>query len=367
MHTPVLGTSILELDTPALLVDLSAVERNIERCLGPFRGGRISVRPHLKTAKSPEFARLLLAAGARGVCVAKLGEAEVLAQAGIADILITTELVGVRKLERLVALLRQGLRIRLVVDSAAGADALNAALAREQLSVEVLLDIDVGQRRCGVLPGAQAVALAQHVASLPCLQLIGLQGYEGHVQLLEDAALREQRCNESMVALASTAQQLRSAGFRIEVVSTGGTGSAELCARHAEVTELQPGSFLFYDTAYQRVLGSRYEHALSVLATVLSRPREREAIVDAGLKSLSTDSGPAEPRALPGVRYRPAGDEHGVLEWDGGCNVRLAIGDRVELLPSHIDTTINLHDTYRLHRDGVLCASWPVAARGRVQ
>jgi D-serine deaminase-like pyridoxal phosphate-dependent protein len=325
------------------------------------------VRPHLKTAKSPEFARLLLAAGARGVCVAKLGEAEVLAHAGVADILITTELVGARKLERLAELLRQGARIRLVVDSVVGATALDAALARAQLVAEVLLDVDVGQRRCGVLPGAPVLALATHVASLRSLRLVGLQGYEGHVQLLEDAALREQRCNQAMAALGDTARALRAAGFDIQVVSTGGTGSAELCARHAEVTELQPGSFLFYDTAYQRVLGSRYEHALSVLSTVLSTPREREAIVDAGLKSLSTDSGPATPRSLPGVRYRPAGDEHGVLEWDAGCDVRLEIGDRVELLPSHIDTTINLHDSYYLHRNGALSAVWPVAARGRVQ
>jgi D-serine deaminase-like pyridoxal phosphate-dependent protein len=321
----------------------------------------------LKTAKSPQFARLLLDAGAAGVCVAKLGEAEVLAAAGIDDILITTELVGERKLERLTALLREHPRLRLVVDSHAGADGLERALGSAQLRADVLIDVDVGQHRCGVLPGAPARELAEHIAQLPHLHLIGVQGYEGHLQMLPDPVERERQCRAALALLTDTASRLRARGFRIDVVTTGGTGTAEICADFPGVTEVQPGAFLFLDTSYRRTLAPGYGCALSVLATVISRPRACEAVVDAGLKSLSTDSGMAEPKALTGVVYRAAGDEHGILSWDPDAAIELQVGDRIELIPSHIDTTVNLHDMYHVLRSGRLVGSWPIVARGKSQ
>jgi len=365
-------TSVSELerlDTPAMLVDLPAADRNIERMLGRFRGTAIGVRPHLKTVKSPEFARRLLAAGAAGVCVAKLSEAEVMAAAGIEDILITTELAGAPKLERLVRLLGRQPRVRLVVDSLEGAAALQNALAEAGLVAEVLLDLDVGQRRCGVQPGDAALALAAHIAASPALRLVGVQGYEGHLQQL-DASEREPRCREALALLAGSAQALRAAGHAISIVTTAGTGTAAIAQRCPGITEVQPGSFVFMDTSYRRALGAEFEPALSILATVISRPRSGEAVVDAGLKALSTDSGFAEPKDRPGMSYRPAGDEHGILAWSTAALPEPAaprIGDRVELVPSHIDTTINLHDTYHVLSGGRLIATWPVSARGKVQ
>jgi len=361
------GTPLSQLDTPAMLVDLELAERNVGRLMAALEGTGVSVRPHLKTVKNPEFARLLLAAGARGVCVAKLSEAEVMAAAGIEDILITTELGTGPKLERLVALLREHSALKVVVDSVAGADALERALTPALLSLQVLVDVDVGQGRTGVLPGAATLELAQHIAGLSRLRLIGLQGYEGHLQHVLDPALRAEQCGEAMMRLTSTASQLRAAGHPIGVVSTGGTGTAEICARYPGITEVQPGSFIFLDTSYRAVLGTRYECALSILTSVISRPRPGEAVVDAGLKSLSTDSGFAQPKAQPGMSYRPAGDEHGVLSWNPASGLELELGARVELLPSHIDTTVNLHDLYYVLRQERLVAVWPVAARGKVQ
>lgn len=371
-RTLIAGDPLSALDTPALLIDLPVMERNIERLFASVRDSGVAVRPHLKTVKSPLLAQRLLAAGARGVCVAKLSEAEIMLAAGIEDVLITTELAGEVKLRRLVALLAQHRQLKLVVDGARAADALERALAAANQRADVLIDLDVGQHRCGVLPGGPALELARHVAQLPHLRIVGVQGYEGHLQQLPDPEARARECARAMQLLTDTARALRAAGHGIEIVTTGGTGTAEFCARHPGVTEIQPGSFVFLDTSYRSIVGARYECALSVLATVISRPRTGEAVVDAGLKSLSTDSGFAAPKDFPGMSYRPAGDEHGILSWDPASAHALEVGDRVELLPSHIDTTINLHDVYYARRGSTLEASvieaiWPVLARGKVQ
>jgi D-serine deaminase-like pyridoxal phosphate-dependent protein len=332
-------------------------------------GSGVQIRPHLKTGKSPELARRLLAAGAVGGCVAKVSEAEVMVQGGIHDLLITTEIVGNPKLERLVRLVQQSPSIKVVVDSLAGARALNQAMHDAQLSIDVLLDLNVGQNRCGVLPGEEALRLAHALRGLSHLRLKGVQGYEGHLQHVHDAGEREQRCRQAMHLLTETAVQLRAAGFTIDIVTTGGTGTAEICASCEGVTEVQPGSFVFMDVDYRNAIGPVYANALTILSTVISQPTTTRAVVDAGLKSLSTDSGMPEPKDLPGITYRPGGDEHGILTGKNGSLVSasLHVGDRIKLIPSHIDTTINLHDVYYAHRAGRLVAIWPVAARGKVQ
>lgn len=353
-----------------MLVDLPVMEANIDRLMQRLRASGVQVRPHLKTVKSPDLARLLLAAGAVGGCVAKVSEAEVMVQGGIEDLLITTEIVSTPKLARLVKLREQTSRLKVVVDSVVGARALNQAMREAGLHLDVLLDLNVGQNRCGVLPGEPALALAASLRELDHLHLRGVQGYEGHLQHLHDAGERAQRCRHAMRLLTETAAQLRAAGFAIETVTTGGTGTAEICASCEGVTEVQPGSFVFMDTDYRHAIGPVYAHALTILSTVISKPEPNRVVVDAGFKSLSTDSGMPEPAGLPGVKYQPAGDEHGILTWADGAlpaGVSLEIGTRVELFPSHIDTTINLHDWYYAHRQGKLEAIWPVAARGKVQ
>jgi D-serine deaminase-like pyridoxal phosphate-dependent protein len=235
--------------------------------------------------------------------------------------------------------------------------------------VPVLVEINVGQDRCGIWPGSQAVALAEHIAGLPALRFLGVQGYEGHLQHVHADEERERLCEKAMERLTSTAAGMRAAGLDPAIVTTGGTGTWQYCARYREdgVTEVQPGSFIFMDVDYRNAIGNRYSNSLSVLATVISRPAPTRAVVDAGLKSLSTDSGNPVLKDFPAVSYRPGGDEHGILSWDKGYDPALEIGEKVEIIPSHCDTTINLFDYYLALRAGQLEAIWSIDGRGRSQ
>ncbi len=368
---PEIGSSLEALDTPSIIIDLDLMEANLANLTAQLKPTGVNFRPHLKTVKSGELAQRMLKAGAIGGCVAKLGEAEVMAENGLRDLLLTTELVGKPKLDRLVRLLQNygDLRLKLVVDSVEGATALNQALEEAGLRVEVLIDLNVGQHRTGVASMEAALELARSLLNLPALRLIGLQGYEGHVQHVANPAEREQLCHQAMRILTDTARLLRQNHFTIETVTTGGTGTALLCAAYPGITEVQPGSFIFMDTDYFDALGPRYANSLTILATVISRPAPTRAVLDAGLKSLSTDSGFARLKDFAGLTYRPGGDEHGILEWDSQANpqINLSIGDRIELIPSHIDTTINLHDYYFACRANRLEAIWPISARGKIQ
>lgn len=355
-----------DLDTPCLAVDLDAFERNVRLCFSRLAG--VHVRPHLKTAKSPEVARMLLDAGAVGVCVAKLSEAEVMLAGGIEDVLITSEIAGPVKVRRLARLVSEwpAARVRIVVDSWDGASAIDGALPG---ALETLIEVNVGQNRCGVAP-EDALALADRIRGLERLRLVGLQGYEGNLQHVRDAEERRRLCDVSMGRLSGAAEELRAGGHDIDVVTTGGTGTAEFCAAHEAVTEVQPGSFAFMDTDYLDTGGIPYESSLVAIATVISRPAPDRAVIDAGLKTLSDDSGPARLVGVPGWSYQHGGDEHGVLTPDGASDRdrrELRVGDRVALTPSHIDPTINLHDVMYAHRGGRVEAAWAVAARGKVQ
>ncbi|MBX9687258.1 MAG: DSD1 family PLP-dependent enzyme [Candidatus Obscuribacterales bacterium] len=368
MHTPELGTSLQELETPSLLVDLAAMERNIKTLMGRCVQLGITVRPHVKTCKSPAFARLLIEAGAVGICVAKLSEAEVMLEAGLDDILITTEIVAEPKISRLLSLATRNSKLKIVLDSQLAAAQINEKMAQLPHRLQVLIDLNVGQNRCGVESKEDALSLAQALSRLEHLQLVGIQGYEGHLQMHADEAERRRLCHEAMAKLVGAADYLRQNGFEIQTVTTGGTGTFEYCAENKGVTEVQPGSFLFMDLAYARSGRKNFEQALHVLSTVISKPVAARAVLDAGMKSLSTDSGNACLSAEhAGLTYRPAGDEHGILEAGSGGEVPLAIGDKVLLVPSHIDTTVNLFDNYFCMRDGKLDSIVRISARGKVQ
>ncbi|RDW90910.1 putative amino acid aldolase or racemase [Coleophoma crateriformis] len=343
------------------------MEENIRKLMGLLKPMKVNIRPHLKTTKSPILAQKLVDAGATGGCVAKLSEAEVMAEAGFDDLLITCEIVGPVKVRRLVELFRNHRKIQIVVDSEFGAVAVNKALSSSGIEqpIQVLIDLDVGLHRTGVAPES-ALALAQHISRLSYLKLIGIQGYEGHLQHVHGRETREAQCRASMAILTSTASILRKNGFDIQVVTTGGTGTAEFCATTPGITEVQPGSFIFMDSDYYNAVGGYFSQSLTVLSTVISKSgSEHRVTIDAGLKSLPTDSGFSEPKNMPGVTYTPMGDEHGWLSWDDGPDVPL--GARVEMIPSHIDPTVNLHDCYYAHRKGVIEEIWPVATRGKVQ
>jgi D-serine deaminase-like pyridoxal phosphate-dependent protein len=370
-YNPQIGHPLSSLDTPSMIVDLTLMERNIRTLMSLLLPTGVLIRPHLKTTKSAVLAQKLVAAGATGGCCAKLSEAEVLCSLGFTDILITCEVVGKVKVERLVELWAEYRKIRVVVDCIEGARAIDEEIGRKGLEggMMVLIDLDVGLHRTGIQPGAPATQLARFISS-ECknLRLIGVQGYEGHLQHVHGFEERKSACLKSMRILTSTAEELRADGHKIEVVTTGGTGTAEFCAIVKGVTEVQPGSFLFMDTDYRNAIGSKnYSNSLTILSTVLSVQGPRIVTIDAGLKSLTTDSGFAECKTV-GYTYGVLGDEHGSLEWqEGNDGLKLKVGDRVEMVPSHIDPTINLHDVYYAHRDGVVEEIWKVDARGKVQ
>ncbi|KAH8431721.1 DSD1 family PLP-dependent enzyme [Aspergillus melleus] len=367
MYSPTVGTRVEDLDTPSMIVDLDLAEANLKKLMDQLLPTGLNIRPHLKTSKSAIVAKKMVQAGAKGGCVAKVSEAEAIAAAGFDDLLITCEIVGAAKVKRLVELFRKHRSIRIVVDSEVGATAINDALASSGIDdpITVLIDLDVGLHRTGVKPGDAALALARHVSGLKHLKLIGVQGYEGHLQHLHDKEDRKTQCLESMAILTGTADVLRNAGHHIEVVTTGGTGTAEFCATVPGVTELQPGSFIFMDTDYRNAVGSFYSNSLTILSTVVSKQGPRAVTIDTGLKSLTTDSGLAECKDSR-YEYGVLGDEHGSLTWEVGTP-DLSVGDRVEMVPSHIDPTVNLHDFYYAHRGGVVKEIWPVDSRGKVQ
>lgn len=351
---------VSSVDTPALLLDLDRVERNLDRMAALVAATPVKLRPHAKTHKTARVAHMQLERGAIGVCCAKLGEAEALAAGGITGILITTELVGEHKVRRLIALAARA-ALTIVVDDAGAAAAISAAAVTAGLRIDTLVDVDVGQHRTGVTPGAPAVALGKAVAALPGLRLRGLQGYEGHVQHIASVAERRAANAASMKLLCDTAAAFAAAGLSTDVVTTGGTGSALFAAGFDAITDVQPGSYVVMDAQYGDVAGIGFESALTVLATVISLSADW-AIVDAGYKSLGSDAGTARVREVE-AEFRFAGDEHGKLVFGGPPPV--ALGDTVQIVPGHCDTTINLHDAYVVHRSGTFVERWPIAGRGK--
>jgi D-serine deaminase-like pyridoxal phosphate-dependent protein len=344
------GTPLDRVDTPALVVDLDALERNLDRMAAFAKRTGKQLRPHAKTHKSPIIGRMQLDRGAIGLCCAKLGEAEVMADAGLGPLHITTEIAGEPKVSRLVALRRRA-------DVLAAVDEMAAA----GLVLDVLVDVNVGQERTGVLPDA-AGELAACIASLPGLRLRGVQAYEGHLQHVYAEAERRAKWRHCADRMLEAVDQVKRRGLSVEIVSTAGTGTCAFAAELPEVTEVQAGSYPFMDCDYANVEGLGYETSLSVLSSVVSRQRGDTAVIDAGWKALSTDGGMPAVKGRPELEYAPKGDEHG-----GVKGARLVPGERIELVPSHCDTTVNLHDRYVCVRKGVVEAVWPIAARGRIQ
>ena len=367
-----IGCPIEDIDTPALLIDAAALDRNIERMADFGRSAGIHIRPHAKAHKTPMIAHRQLKAGAIGICCQKVGEAEVMAAGGIPDILISNEVIGKAKLSRLVALARYT-RITVAVDSKIGAEMLAEAAAAAGVTVGVVIDVDVGQGRCGVAPGDPAVLLGHDITKLPGIAFRGIQGYQGRLQHVHGYAQRVTAAQQANVRLMETKSLLERGGFGLEIVTGGGTGTYETEGRVAGMTEVQPGSYIFMDRQYQEIGGRSgilyddFDTSLTVLATVVSAPTGDRVVLDAGLKALSNDAGPAAVIGLPGWTYEVAGDEHGILRRAGDQASRPHIGDRVHLLPSHCDTTVNLHDRFHVVRNGILESVLSIAARGRIQ
>ena len=357
-----------EIDTPALLIDLDVFEGNVDLMARMVSELGITHRPHAKTHKSPDVARRQIAAGAVGQCCQKVGEAEALVAGGIHDILVSNQIVGQRKLDRLAALARQA-RISVCADDAGNIAAIDAAAERFGTTIEVLVEIDIGAGRCGVAPGEPAVSLARLIDAAHNLTFGGLQAYQGRAQHIRGFRERRVAIEKAGALVAQTVSMLDRAGLPCRLVTGAGTGTFHFEGGSGIWNELQAGSYCFMDADYAQNLAEdgrpdeTFRQSLFVRATVMSRPTPDRAVVDAGHKAAAVDSGLPKVDGVPDVTYAGASDEHGTLILGPGAPA-LSIGDTVRLVPGHCDPTVNLHDWYVCVRNGMVEAVWPVAARG---
>jgi len=363
MKDAVIGRSVQELDTPALLIDLDVLESNMETMAAFFRARPAHVRPHVKSHKLPQIARMEVAAGAPGVCAAKLGEAEAMVDGGISDVLIANQVVGEAKIARLVSLVERA-RISVAVDDPENVAALSRAAKERGVTLGVLVEMDVGMNRCGVNGQDAALRLVRRIVDRPGLEFRGLMGYEGHVMRIKEAAERQEMCMEAMRELTLAAAHVGNHGIPVGEVSGGGTLTYDVSGSYPGITEVQAGSYALMDTNF-RDAGSPFRCAMTVLTSVISTPRKGVAIADAGMKSVATDFGLPEITARPGVALRKLSEEHAGLEVAAGATVRP--GDRLEILPSHGCTTVNLHDVAYAVRSGRVQEVWPITGRGKSQ
>jgi len=360
------GMSVAEIDTPALVVDLDAYEHNLDLMAASLAGTPVRLRGHAKTHKCPVVALHQIARGAVGSCCQKVSEAEAMVAGGVRNVLVSNEIVDRRKIERLVALARQA-EIAVCVDDPGNVDDLDAAARAAGVRLPVLVEIDVGNLRCGVPPGEPAVALARHVAARHGLRFAGLQAYYGRAQHINEVEKRRAAIETCIVDVRQTIDLLKRQALVCEMVSGAGTGSYRWEAASGVFNEVQAGSYCFMDVEYGLVEGfpREFRQSLFVLATVMSHPVPDRAVVDAGLKALSVDKGMPRVHALVDVEFQRASDEHGVMRLgEGGRGLRL--GDRVWLIPGHCDPTINLYDWYVAVRGGRVEALWPITARGAI-
>ena len=375
LHAHLVGRqgSRADLNTPVLVLDVEALDRNIAAMAALTAEAGVGLRPHAKTHKSVDIAKRQLEAGALGVCCAKIGEAEALVEGGITGILITSPVAAPRAIERLAALAQRAQGLMAVVDHPVVAGRIEAALAATGARLDVIIDIDPGIARTGVASAEAAVALAQAIAALPNLRLRGVQFYCGSQQHIEDYAERHLAIAERTDYLKSVIAALTGAGFAPEIVTGSGTGTHRIDLDLGVFTELQAGSYVFMDKQYCDcdLTGEDdvpFEIALGVDTRVVSANHSGLVTIDAGFKSLSTDGGVAVVRrGAPETAYFAfMGDEHSALVAPGIGN-QLAPGDPVTLTVPHCDPTVNLYDHYHVVEGDTLVAIWPVSARGRAR
>lgn len=371
LHRDLIGRqgSRQALNTPVLVIDHDALQRNIAAMAAFARAHGLALRPHAKTHKSVEIARLQMEAGAVGVCCAKLGEAETLAAGGIGSILITSPVVTAQAIARLAALNQRMTDLRVVADHPDNVDALGAA-AKAGRPLTIIVDIDPGIRRTGVASPEAAVALAERIARNGALRLGGVQFYCGVQQHVASYEERRAAIEDRSAYLRAVVDALRGAGHHVETITGGGTGTHRIDAGIGVLNELQAGSYVFMDRQYGECdlsgegAAAPFEAALFVDAHVISANHASMATVDAGFKALSTDGGsPTIVNGAPAnTMFVFMGDEHGALI---APDHAFRLGDLVSLQVPHCDPTVNLYDAYHVVRDGTLIDIWAVSARGR--
>jgi D-serine deaminase-like pyridoxal phosphate-dependent protein len=360
-----IGDALSQVDTPSLIVDLDAFEHNLRAMQDWADRWKVALRPHAKAHKCPEVALRQAALGARGVCVQKVSEALPFLTAGIRDIHVSNEVVGAAKLHLLATLARQA-RISVCVDHVANVADLSRAATEQGARIDVLIDLDVGQGRCGVSSPIAALELARRIESLPGLRFAGLQAYHGSLQHRRGHAERGAACREAAARARECARVLAEHDYDSHIITGSGTGTAEFDAPGGVYTELQAGTYPFMDADYRdnEWAGElRLRNSLFLLSTVMSTPSADRVVLDAGLKSTTVECGLPRLHERPGLTYVAANDEHGVVRVAADAATP-ALGEKLLLVPSHCDPTFNLHDTLVATRGGVVEGIWPISARG---
>lgn len=360
------GADKFSFDTPILCIDLDKMDANIRKMADYCREHQVQWRPHSKCHKTPAIAMRQIEAGAIGTTCPKTSEAEVMAQGGVRDILIANMVVGERKLERVAAMRRWADPI-VACDHYAQVEPLAAVCRRRGVTVRVLIEVDIGLNRVGIRPGKDTLELAQAIDKLEGVELAGIMGYEGHLLTVEDPAEKEQQIRSAISVLVGCAESIRESGIECGIVSAGGTGSFHITAQCPGITELQAGGGIFMDPFYRNICKvPELEYALTVLATVVSRPSLERAVLDCGRKTMNPDLHNPVLVGDHDAEVTRLSAEHCELKL-GPQSQRLKIGDKVELVVGYGDFTTVLHDNFFGFRDNHLETAWPILGRGKLQ
>jgi 3-hydroxy-D-aspartate aldolase len=361
-----IGTRIEDIDTPCLLVDLDAYERNLERMAQFMEDHGLRHRAHAKNHKCAVIAHDQMAAGAVGVCCQKVSEAEALVNAGVPDVLVSNEVINPHMIDHLAAMAAQA-RVMVCVDDLGNIDDISAAAQRYNAEIGVMVEIDCGAGRCGVAPGEDAVPLAKKADAAANLYFAGLQAYQGKAQHVHDYDERKAQIDKAVEQVRDTVNLIEAAGLQCKYVDGAGTGTFHFEGTSGVYNELQCGSYIFMDADYQRVqkqdggIIDEFENSLFIYTTVMSKTKIEKAICDAGLKAQSVDSGVAVVYGRDDIEYIGASDEHGVIS---DPDNHLKLGEKLHLVPGHCDPTVNIYDNLIGVRNGVVERIMPVTARG---
>jgi D-serine deaminase-like pyridoxal phosphate-dependent protein len=350
-----------EVSTPALIIDYDLMKSNIETMAKFAKENNVNLRPHVKTHKCPTIGKMQLEAGAGGICVARVGEAEVFVNNGFNDILIANEVIELNQIKRLIELNKSAL-VRVCVDSEKNINDLSSFAAKENITLEVLLELNIGMDRTGVTPGEPALKLANLIKESSNLKLVGLQAYNSYLTRVAEDEGRKSQTEECLKKAIDTRDLLNQNGFDISYITTSGSGEYMFAAKYDGITEIQPGTYVFCDLHLQEVV-SDFKIATTVLSTVGNNIAKRKFTMDAGSKAVPQGDGKPSFKNFPKSMIRLMTEEH--TQFRAGPKETFEIGQKIELIPAHICITVNLYDFFTVIRDEKVFAKWEILARGK--
>ncbi|MHA1264912.1 MAG: DSD1 family PLP-dependent enzyme [Candidatus Helarchaeota archaeon] len=349
------------ISTPALIVDYEILIQNINYMAQFAKKNGIALRPHVKTHKCPKIAHLQLKAGAKGICVAKVSEAEVFAASGLTDILIANEIISPEKIQRLINLNRYS-QTMVAVDSRKNIEVLNQMASKSGITLKVLIDLNIGLNRTGIQPGIPALELAQVIEKSSHLQLEGLQAYEGHLTYIKDFSQKTQQVHLCMKRTVETKELIEDNGILCPTITAGGSGTFMITGKYPSITEIQPGTYVFNDHHIHSVV-PELTISLTVLTTVNNKPTKGIMTLDMGSKSISSDMGDPQFKGFgKKLKVLALTEEHCQCTYPSRFSFEL--GDKIEAIPAHVCPTVNLYDFLYVIKGDELIGKWPILARG---